>query len=108
MTSSFPEFTTSQAQPLPNWLTAASVNLSLNSLNEPRSESMAEAIDPDASPPPSGLMIVQKREWLAWPPPWLRAGPCFSDGRLLMFASSSSTGLSAHSVPSRAAFALSM
>ena len=68
---------------------------------------LAEARSPDGSPPPSGLIICQKRLWLKWPPPLLRTGFCLSSGRLERSFSTSSTSLSAHSVPSSAALALS-
>jgi hypothetical protein len=52
-------------------------------------------------------MTVQNRLWFAWPPALLRTGPCLSCGSDERFFRTSSTGLSAHSVPSSAAFALS-
>ena len=52
-------------------------------------------------------MIVQKSEWLAWPPALLRTAACLSAGSVSSFVSTSSTGASARSVPSSALFALS-
>ena len=46
----------------------------------PKVSSIAARSSPPGSPPPSGLMISQKREWLACPPALLRTGPWISDG----------------------------
>src|SRR3954453_15819008 len=101
-----PLSTTSQDQPEPKRLTPASVICCFSASRPPRAWLIASASPPDGSPP-FGPSTVQNREWLAWPPALLRTGPCLSAGSEERFLSTSSTGLSAHSVPSRAAFALS-
>ena len=100
--------TLSHAQPLPKRVSAALVKASLNFSKPPRSLSIALATSPLGSPPPLGDMTVQNREWLAWPPPLLRTGPCRFSGSVLSFFTSSSTGRSAYSVPSSAALTLLM
>src|SRR6185312_8273209 len=99
VTDSRPLSSTSHAQPEPNRLTPASTICCLNASNEPKALSIAAARSPLGVPPPFGPRIVQNSEWLAWPPALLRTGPCLSDGRLLRLASTSSTGLSPHSLP---------
>ena len=98
---------TSQPQPLPNWFTAASLSCCLNVPKSPKVEPIASARAPSGSPPPLGLMISQKSEWFAWPPALFRTAVRLSSGMRSRLASTSSTGLSAHSVPSSAALALS-
>ena len=98
---------TSQAQPEPNWPTPVSFILSWNSENEPNASLIASASAPSGSPPPSGDIDSQNSVWLRWPPPLLRTGPRLSSGTSERLAITSSIGLSASSVPSSAAFALS-
>src|SRR5438552_19012138 len=105
--SSFPPHDTSQAQPLPNRVVAAALNFSLNPSKEPNAPSMAEATSPDGVPPPFGPMIVQKMEWLQWPPPWFLTAPFLSSGIDEKLLRISSTGFSSHSVPLIASFSLS-
>src|SRR3954452_25162797 len=97
---------TSHDQPDPNWLTPAFLESSLKESRSPNVSLIAEARSPSGSPPPSGLMISQKKEWLECPPALLRTAVSLSP-RLDRFCRTSLTSLSAHSVPSRAAFALS-
>jgi hypothetical protein len=52
-------------------------------------------------------MISQKSVWLAWPPALFRTAVRISSGIASRLASTDSTELSAHSVPSRALLALS-
>src|SRR4029453_16545257 len=96
----------SQAQPEPNWFTPAFLNSSWKEAKSPHLFLIASASSPSGSPPPSGLMISPKKEGLEWPPPLLRTTVSLSPS-LSRFCSTSLTSLSAHSVPSRAAFALS-
>ena len=98
---------TSQAQPLPNTVVAAAANRSRKASTLPNASSIAEPSSPPGSPPPSGLMISQKSEWFAWPPPFRRNAVPRSSPSRSTCASTSSTGRSAHSVPSSASFALS-
>ena len=51
----------SHAQPEPKRLTPAFLNSSLNESKEPNFSSIASARAPLGSPPPSGLMICQKK-----------------------------------------------
>ena len=97
---------TSQAQPEPKRFTPASFSWLLKSSKLPNVSESAWARSPSGSPPPSGPMICQKKEWFEWPPALLRTAPRLSSGTLSRFFSTSSTGLSAHSVPSSAALAL--
>ncbi len=100
--------TLSHAQPEPKRLMAALVKASLNFSKPPTSRSMALATSPTGSPPPLGDITVQNSEWLAWPPPLLRTGPCKFSGSDFRRETSSSTGRSAYSVPSSAALTLLM
>ena len=97
---------TSQVHPEPNRFTPASLTCPLSSSRPPNVSEIASASAPEGSPPPSGDMISQKSEWFAWPPALLRTGVALSPS-WSRFWRTSSTGLSAHSVPSSAAFALS-
>ena len=98
---------TSHVQPEPKRFTPASFTFSFSASRPPNVSSIAEASAPSGSPPPSGPMISQKSVWFACPPALLRTGIRLSSGSESRFASTSSTGLSAQSVPSSAAFALS-
>src|SRR5205823_9433590 len=60
---SLPPLATSQAQPLPNWPTAAALKSSLNLARPPRSRSIAWATLPVGLPPPCGFMQFQKKVW---------------------------------------------
>ena len=68
---------------------------------------MAAFSSPSGSPPPSGLMISQKRLWLAWPPALLRTAARISSGIAASAARTDSTLEFSHSVPASALFALS-
>src|ERR1700744_5098045 len=68
-TASLPPLTQSHAQPEPKRVAPASANLVLKSANEPKADLISSASLPVGSPPPSGLIIVQKRLWLKCPPP---------------------------------------
>ena len=85
----------------------ASISCRFSSSTESKVSAIAAASSPSGSPPPSGPMISQKSVWFAWPPALLRTGIRLSSGSESRFASTSWTGLSAQSVPSSAAFALS-
>jgi hypothetical protein len=52
-------FFTSQAQPEPNWPTAAALNFSLKDDTLPNASSMAARSAPDGSSPPGGFMLCQ-------------------------------------------------
>src|ERR1700733_7908380 len=91
---------TSHVQREPNRLTPLSLNCALKSSNEPKAASIAARRSPSGSPPPLGDIHSQNFEWLEWPPAWLRTPACLSLGSLSRFLRTSSTGLSAHSVPS--------
>src|SRR5262245_57536807 len=54
---------TSQAQPEPNWPTAASLNLVWKSLKVPKALSIAAAIAPVGWPPARGAIECQKNVW---------------------------------------------
>ncbi len=41
-----------------------------NLSNDPKLSSIAAASSPSGLSPPSGLRLVQKIEWLTWPPRW--------------------------------------
>ena len=75
---------TSQAQPLPKRVTPALRELLLE-----RVEAAEGRVDRAASEPPwarrrrSGAMIVQKSEWLAWPPPLLRTAVRIASGTIV-------------------------
>src|SRR5438105_13904903 len=105
--SSFPPDDTSQAHPLPNRVVAAAVNFSLKPSKDPKAPSMADAASPDGAPPALPPMIVQKMEWLQWPPPWFFTAPFLSSGIDEKLLRISSTGLSSHSVPLIASLSLS-
>ena len=64
VTASAPPSRTSQAQPEPNWPTPAASNFSLKSSKEPKAASIAAPRSPSGAPPPSGLIVGQKSEWL--------------------------------------------
>src|SRR5512146_3328026 len=95
--SSLPEPSlTSHAQPEPKRVVAAAVNFSLKGSNPPKVLLIASAILPLGCPPFFGPMIVQKREWLEWPPALLRtAVRMFSGTMAQLLASSSSRDLPA-------------
>src|SRR5262245_40031986 len=57
------EVLTSQAQPEPNWPTAASLNFFWKSAKEPNARSMAAAIAPVGGPPALGAIELQKKVW---------------------------------------------
>jgi hypothetical protein len=65
VTTSESPSTTSHAQPLPNRLTPASFTCSASCCTPPKVELIASTSSPSGSPPPAGLMISQKNEWLA-------------------------------------------
>src|SRR5687767_9067561 len=54
---------TSQAQPEPNWPTAASLNFFWKSLKLPNARSIAAAIAPVGAPPAFGAIECQKKVW---------------------------------------------
>src|SRR5689334_8648691 len=54
---------TSQAQPEPNWPTAASLNFFWKSETVPKARVIASASAPDGSPPPLGDIEFQKKVW---------------------------------------------
>ena len=107
VTLSEPLSTTSHDQPEPKRFTPASVSCFFSSSKLPKAELIASPSSPPGVPPPFDESTVQNSEWLAWPPALLRTGPCLSAASDDRCASTSSTGLSAHSVPSSAALALS-
>src|SRR5438094_10571357 len=102
-----PPLTTSHDQPEPKRFTPASVIADLSWSKPPKAELIASPSSPDGAPPPPGPSTVQNRLWFACPPALFRTAACLSAGRDERFLSISSTGRSAHSVPSSAAFALS-
>ena len=53
---------------------------------EPQVAVIASASLPFGAPPLPGPMIVQKNEWLLWPPALLRTGPRIASGTLLRSA----------------------
>src|SRR6266508_1943181 len=71
---------TNHTHPEPKRLTPASSNFLRKSSIDPNADSMALADSPLGSPPPSGLIHSQNREWLRWPPPWLRTAVRLSSG----------------------------
>jgi hypothetical protein len=96
---------TSHDQPLPKRFTPPSIIASFSCENESNASSTADRSAPPGSPPPSGLMICQNREWFACPPTLLRTAVCLSSGSASRFVRMLSTEAFAHSVPSSAAFA---
>src|SRR5258708_6180391 len=67
-TASLPPLTVSQAQPEPKRVAPALAKSSLNLAKPPSSASIAAASLPLGAPPLPGPMMVQKKEWLLWPP----------------------------------------
>ena len=60
--ANFPSLvTTNQAQPLPNWVAAASVIFFWNSSNEPNSVFIASAKTPVGAPVPLGVKISKNK-----------------------------------------------
>jgi hypothetical protein len=96
---------TSQVQPLPKRFTPPSLTRSFSSSKEPNVSSIADRSAPPGSPPPSGLMICQNSEWLAWPPALLRTARPLVLGHRVDVRQHGLDEASAHSVPSSAAFA---
>jgi len=93
--------TQSHAQPEPKRVAAALAKASLKASKLPKVALMSAARSPVGSPPPLGLMTVQKRLWLKWPPPLLRTA-----GTSLCCFIRSSRLLPAMGVPSMAALRL--
>src|SRR5215204_867592 len=102
-----PPSDTSHVQPDPNRFTPASLICAFSWSTSPKAERIADSSAPDGSPPPLGFMISQKSVWFAWPPPLLRTAARLSSGIASRLEIASSTGRSAHSVPSSALFRLS-
>src|SRR5579871_2821946 len=81
---------TSQAQPLPNWLTPAASNFSLKASKLPKVLLMASATAPVGLPPFFGPIICQNMVWFTCPPPLLRMTPRTSSGSALRLRKRSS------------------
>src|ERR1700690_3557191 len=78
--TSFPPFTSSQAQPEPNRPTPAAASFVLNVGKSPNAAVIAVARSPVGPAPPLTFNIGQKKEWFQWPPALLRTGFLIASG----------------------------
>jgi hypothetical protein len=91
-----------QAHPDPKRVVAALLNSSFIASKDPNCDFIFSASDPTGSPPPFGLMMLQKKLWFQCPPPLFLT----DTGYLEIDRTMSSGEYERASVPSKAAFKL--